>query len=49
MKKIYMTPALDIIKIQTQQMIAGSGPSAGGETDNENDLLGRESGFDDEE
>ena len=50
MKKTYINPEMDIIKIQTQQMIAAvSGPQAGGETNNENDLLGRQNDFDDDE
>ena len=43
MKKTYMTPALEVIRIQTQGMIATSGPSLGGTTDNVDDLLSRES------
>ena len=43
MKKIYMTPELVEIKIQTVGMLA---LSAGGETDNIDDLLAPEMGSD---
>ena len=42
MKKTYMTPAVEVIRIQTQGMIAASGPGLGGSTDNVNDLLSRD-------
>ena len=46
MKKTYMTPAVDVIRIETQQMIAVSGPNVGGTTSNESDLLSRDDEFD---
>lgn len=56
MKKEYINPAIEIVKIETIHMIADSGtegPQAlggGEETDNVNDLLSRRGGFwDDEE
>jgi hypothetical protein len=39
MKKTYINPAMEVIKIANQtQMMAGS-PGVGGSTDNPNDLL----------
>ena len=49
MKKTYVIPTLDVVRIETQHMIAVSGPEMGGTTDNVNDLLSREFDFDDEE
>lgn len=49
MKKTYIIPTLDVVRIETQHMIAVSGPEMGGTTDNVNDLLSREFDFDDEE
>ena len=46
MKKTYMTPAVEVIRIEIQHMIATSGPLVGGSTDNEDDLLSREADFD---
>ena len=50
MKKIYVNPELNVIRIATQQMIATSGPLVSGSTDNVDDLLAPEAdfGFDDE-
>ena len=49
MKKIYVNPELNVIRIATQHMIATSGPLVGGTTDNEDDLLSREADFELEE
>ena len=46
MKKTYVNPELNVIRIATQHMIATSGPLVGGYTDNEDDLLSREADFD---
>ncbi len=39
MKKTYMTPAVAVIRIETQHMIAVSGPGVNGSTSNTDDLL----------
>jgi hypothetical protein len=49
MKKIYVNPELNVIRIATQHMIATSGPLVGGYTDNVGDLLSREADFELEE
>lgn len=50
MKKTYMTPAVEVIRIEIQHMIAVSGPEVDGQTNQESDLLSRESfDFDDDE
>ena len=49
MKKIYVNPELNVIRIATQHMIATSGPLVGGSTDNVGDLLSREADFELEE
>ncbi len=41
MKKQYMIPEIQVVKIQTVSMIATSGPQTGGSTNNSNDLLSR--------
>ena len=48
MKKTYINPEIEIIKIATQQMLAGSTLSIDEnvEITDENDLLSRESNFD---
>lgn len=43
MKKTYMKPVVEVIRIQTQGMIATSGLGLGGKTNNVDDLLSRES------
>jgi len=48
MKKAYINPALDIVKIETQQVIAVSGPEVGTTYGGEQ-TLGRESDFEDED
>ena len=50
MKKTYIIPELEVVKIATQQMIATSGPLVSGTTDDLGDLLAPEAdfGFDDE-
>ena len=47
MKKTYINPEIEIIKIATQQMLAGSTLSIDSsvEVNDENDLLSRESDF----
>ncbi len=42
MKKTYMTPAVTVISIEIQHMIAVSGPDVNGTTSNPSDLLSRE-------
>lgn len=53
MKKEYINPEIQIVKIETLQMIAGSGdgPQAlgGEETNQESDLLSRRGFWDDDE
>ena len=53
MKKIYQKPSVDILFIQTCQMIAESGPEIGGSTNNPDDLLSRDNNgsffFDDDD
>ncbi len=51
MKKTYIIPTLDVVCIETQHMIAVSGPAISDtETTNDvNDLLSRGFDFDDEE
>ena len=51
MKKIYSTPHTEIVKIQTNRMIATSLPKDGGQTvDDNNDVLSRRyDAWDDEE
>ncbi len=47
MKKTYINPSIEVIKIVSQtQMLAGSGPQAGGTTSNQHELLGRDSDSD---
>ena len=49
MKKIYQNPKIEIIKVQTTQMIANS-PGYGGTTDaNRNNLSRQDGGWDDED
>ncbi len=48
MKKTYMTPAIEVIRIATQHMIAGSGPGVSGTTNQESDLLSRELDWDED-
>ncbi len=48
MKKIYVNPELNVIRIATQQMIATSGPLVDGSTSDVDDLLSREADFDEE-
>ena len=43
MKKTYINPEMVIVKIATQQMLAGSGLGISGKTNDTNDLLSRES------
>ena len=45
MKKTYLNPELIVVKIATHKMLM---LSAGGETDQESDLLGRDSDFDED-
>ena len=49
MKKTYINPELNVVRIATQHMIATSGPLVDGATDDVNDLLSREAEFDLEE
>ena len=42
MKKTYINPEMVIVKIATQQMLAGSGLGISGETNDTNDLLSRD-------
>jgi hypothetical protein len=49
MKKTYINPELNVVRIATQHMIATSGPLVDGTTDDVNDLLSREAEFDLEE
>ena len=42
MKKTYINPEIVIVKIATQQMLAGSGLGISGETNNTGDLLSRD-------
>jgi hypothetical protein len=42
MKKTYMKPVVEVIRIQTQGMIATSSPGIGGTTDKTSDLLSRD-------
>ena len=42
MKKTYITPKMEIVKIATQQMLAGSGLGISGSTSNTGDLLSRD-------
>ena len=49
MKKIYVNPELNVIRIATQHMIATSGPVVGGTTSEVDDLLSREADFELEE
>ena len=48
MKKAYINPVLDIVKIETQQVIAVSGPNVGTTYSGEQ-TLGRNMDFDDDE
>lgn len=48
MKKTYMTPAIEVIRIATQHMIASSKPGVGGTTSTESDLLSRELDWDED-
>jgi hypothetical protein len=45
MKKTYINPEMEIVKIATQQMIATSGPSIGGEFQGGDDVDVREGDF----
>ena len=47
MKKTYINPEMNVIKIATQQMLAGSSLGISGSTGNTSDLLSRESDCDD--
>ena len=49
MKKTYVNPELNVVRIATQQMIATSGPLVSGTTSDEDDLLSREADFELEE
>lgn len=49
MKKTYINPELNVVRIATQHMIATSGPLVDGTTGDVNDLLSREAEFDLEE
>ena len=49
MKKTYIIPTLDVVRIETQHMIAVSGPAVSGSTNEVSDLLSREFDFDDDE
>ena len=42
MKKTYINPEMVIVKIATQQMLAGSGLGISGETNDTNALLSRD-------
>ena len=42
MKKTYITPSMETVKIATQQMLAGSGLGISGSTDKTSDLLSRD-------
>ena len=42
MKKTYINPKMEIVKIATQQMLAGSGLGISGSTNNTGDLLSRD-------
>ena len=41
MKKQYIIPEIQVVKIQTVSMIATSGPDGGGSTNDPDDLLSR--------
>ena len=47
MKKTYLNPELLVVKIKVNHQLLTI--SAGGETNNENDLLGRDSDWDEDE
>jgi len=49
MKKTYINPELNVVRIATQHMIATSGPLVDGTTEDVNDLLSREAEFEFEE
>jgi hypothetical protein len=49
MKKQYIIPEIQVVKIQTVSMIATSGPDGGGSTGDPNDLLSRGFDFGDDE
>ena len=49
MKKTYINPELNVVRIATQHMIATSGPLVGGTTSDVDDLLTREADFELEE
>ena len=49
MKKIYMEPAVEVIRIETQNLIASSQIDMAGTTDDVNDLLSRDNDFDDDD
>ena len=49
MKKTYINPELNVVRIATQHMIATSGPLVDGTTDDVNNLLSREAEFEFEE
>ena len=50
MKKIYMTPATKVIRIEKTLLQAGSGPQVTNQTTNDvTDLLGRKGYYEDEE
>lgn len=49
MKKVYITPEMEIEKCETMEMLAASLPiDTTGETDNVDDLLGREHNFEED-
>ena len=50
MKKTYMAPETQVVKVDLQQMIADSIPRIAGSTNNVNDLLGRgDAGWNDDD
>lgn len=50
MKKTYINPTMEIVKIASQtQMLAGSNPTLGGSYDGSSSILSRESDWDDDD
>ena len=47
MKKTYMTPTLQVVKVKTASILAGSVPQLGGATNETSGNLGREAMFSD--
>ena len=47
MKKNYMTPLMEIVKIQQHQLLAGSGPGAGDQLDPDKSPMLDNTGLDD--